>query len=87
MLFEDILILLMGGSAVYFIGIPLFKIIKTISNAKRDPLKEAKERLEQAKLEAEAAKLNKEVETLYDNMYKDTIEENEEENKKDKRRL
>jgi regulator of protease activity HflC (stomatin/prohibitin superfamily) len=46
MLLEDILILLLGGSAVYFIGIPIYKLIKAIVPPKRNPLEEAKQRLE-----------------------------------------
>lgn len=75
MWFEDLLILLAGGISVFFIGIPGYKLYKTLVPPKRDPLKEAQQRLEQARLDAEAAKLNKETQHLYDQMYTEALEE------------
>lgn len=59
MLFEEILFMLAGGVVVFFMGIPIYKFVKTALPQKRDRLAEAKVRLETAKVEAEAAKLEK----------------------------
>lgn len=76
MLLEDILLLLLMGSGVFLIGIPFFKLVKAVvPAAKRDPVKEARERLEQARLELEAAKVNKEVEKVYEDLYSDVTED------------
>ena len=75
MLFEDILIFLICGAAVFLIGIPLYKIARHLIPKKRNPLAEAKERLEVARLEAEAIKLNKETEHVYDHMYEEALED------------
>ena len=77
MLLEDILILLLIGSMIFFIGIPLYKIAKKLMPKKPNPLKDAKVRLEQVRLEVEAAKLNKEAEKLISGMYEETLEETE----------
>ena len=42
---------------------------------KRDPVKEAKLRLEVARADAEAAKLNKETEKVYEEIYQDVLDE------------
>ena len=80
MLFEDILFLLMLASGVFFIGIPSYKFFKTLVPQKRNPLADAKEKLEQAKLEMEAAKLNKEAEKLYQKMYEETLQDDDQTN-------
>lgn len=85
MLFEDIILLLMSGAAVFFIGIPIYKFIRVVAPPKRNPLEEAKERLERARLEAEAAKLNKETEKLYNNLYEETLQEDNETEKQNRR--
>lgn len=77
MLFEDILLLLMGGAAIFFIGIPIYRFVKLVVPQKRNPLVEAKERLERARLEAEAARLNKEAEKLYEQIYKESLQDEE----------
>jgi hypothetical protein len=87
MLFQDLLLLMLLASGVYFIGVPLAKLVRTLIPKKRDPLAEAKERLEQARLEAEAARLNKEAEKLYEKMYTETLQEEDvEENQQEKRK-
>lgn len=65
------------GLGIFFIGIPMFKILKALVPRKYDPLKEAKEKLELARKEAEAARLNKEAERLYEQMYNEALEEQE----------
>jgi hypothetical protein len=85
MLFEDIILLLMSGAAVFFIGIPIFKFIRVIAPPKRNPLEEAKERLELARLEAEAARLNKETEKVIETMYEETLQDEEDETKNNRR--
>jgi hypothetical protein len=69
MLLEDLLLLVAGVGAVFLIGIPFYRLVKAVVPKKRDPLAEARERLEQARLEQEALKLNKETEKLYEHMY------------------
>lgn len=75
LLFEELLILLAGGFSIFLIGIPGYKLFRSLIPPKRDPLKEAQERLKQARLDAEAAKLNKETQHLYDQMYHEVLED------------
>jgi len=75
MLLEDILLLLLMGSGVFLIGIQFFKLVRAVVPNRRDPVKEARERLEQARLELEAAKFNKEVEKVYEDLYSDVTED------------
>ena len=86
MLLEDLLILLIIGSGIFLIGIPFYKFIRAIVPQKRDPVAEAKIRLELAKADAEAAKLNKETERLYDSLYQETLENETEQPEKESRR-
>jgi hypothetical protein len=74
---EDLMILLLIASGVFFVGVPVVKFIKQITPHKRNPLAEAKERLELARLEAEAARVNKEAEKLYGEMYQEALEDEE----------
>lgn len=85
MAFELILIMTALGIGTFLIGIPSYKLIKSMIPQKRNPLAEAKIRLEQARLEAEAAKLNKETEKVYENLYKDVLEDDSSE--KEQRKL
>jgi hypothetical protein len=88
MAFEMLLIAFAIGIGVFLIGIPFYKLVKAMIPPKRNPLAEAKERLEQARLEAEAARLNKETEQVYSRLYTETLEEPEEsEEEKTHRRL
>ncbi len=80
---EDLLVFIAIGIGVFFIGIPLIKLVKQLTPKKRNPLAEAKEKLEQARLEVEAAKLNKEAEEVYSYLYEDVL--NEEKNEKQKK--
>jgi hypothetical protein len=77
MWFEDIMVLALIASGVFLIGIPTFKFLRAITPKKTNNLVEAKERLEQARLDAEAARLNKEVEKLYEEMYDDSLQDEE----------
>jgi hypothetical protein len=86
MLFEDILMLLALGGSVFFIGIPIWKLIRTIVPPKRDPVAEAKQRLAVAKADAEAAKLNKETEKVYEELYQDVLQDDET-NENNRRRI
>lgn len=76
--FVDILLLLLGGGGVFFIGIPFYKLMTRLIPSKRNTLAEAKERLEQARLDAEAARLNKEAEKIYDHLYEDALQKDDE---------
>ena len=88
MLIEDIILFLLGGSAFFFIGIPLVQLIKRLMPAaKKNTLAEAKERLEQARLDVEAAKLNKETEKIYDHLYEDVLQEDDAEKDEKHRRV
>jgi len=82
MLFESALILVMGIVATFLIGVPFYKLVRQLIPKKRDPLAEARARLEQAQLEAEAARLNKRVEEIYEETYSDVLGDDEEEDKK-----
>lgn len=77
--FEGLMIALMIGTGVFFVGIPLIKIIKMLLPSRRDSLKEAQERLEIARKEAEAARLNKEAEKVYSEIYEEVLEDDNEE--------
>jgi hypothetical protein len=77
MLFEDILILLAAGAGLIFVGIPGYKILRLLFPKKRDTLKEAQERLQQARIDLEAAKLDKQTSEAYDNLYKESLEDDE----------
>jgi hypothetical protein len=86
MLFEELIVLLLLGSGVFLIGVPFYRLIRKLIPHKRDPLKEAQERLEQARLEVEAARLNKEAEKLYSQMYDESLDDNDDENNTQNRR-
>lgn len=77
--FEGLMIALMIGAGVFFVGIPLIKIIKMMLPSRRDSLKEAQERLEVARKDAEAARLNKEAEKVYSEIYEEVLEDDNEE--------
>lgn len=73
MLFEDIMLIFGVGVTALFVVIPGYKLIKSLLPQKRNPLKEARERLEIAKQEVEAARLDKERERLYDELYNESL--------------
>lgn len=75
MLFEDLLLLFAMGSGIFFVGIPVWKFIRLAMPERRDPVAEAKLRLEVAKADAEAARLNKETEKVYENLYSEVLED------------
>ena len=87
MLFEDILIILAGGISVFFIGVPLWRLAQLFHSKKRDAVAEAKIRLEVAKKDLEAARLNKETEKLYEEMYRQALEDETDHNEKDEKKL
>lgn len=78
MLFEQLLILGLVISSFFMIVLPIYKFISPLVRQKqRNPLKDAKMRLELAKSEFEAAKLNKEAEQYYEQLYKEALEDSE----------
>ena len=82
MLFETVLISIVIGIAIFFIGIPLTKLVKAVvPPPKKDPLVEAKVRLELARKEKEAALLNKETDQLYQQMLDEIIDNDSDETK------
>lgn len=86
MLIEDIMLLCLLGVAVFLIGVPVFRLVKAVLPKKRvNPVVEAKERLETARLTVEAAKLDKEAEKLYEDLYQEALEDQENEQHKEKR--
>jgi hypothetical protein len=85
MAFEALLTFIVLGIGVLGIGIPSYRLVRTLFPPKRNPLEEAKERLERARLEAEAAKLNKQTENLYNNLYKDVLEDDVDSEKEHRR--
>ena len=72
---EIMLIAAAIATGTYYIGIPIWKLVKKLSPQKVDPIGDAKERLELAKAEIEAARLNKEAEELYGKMYEEALED------------
>lgn len=86
MWFEQLLLLLLLASSVFLIGIPLFKIAARLIPKKRNPLVEARVRLEQAHLEVEAARLDKERDKLYNKMYAETLQDEDEIQQQEKRK-
>jgi len=85
MLFEDILLALAASVAIFMIGLPTYKLFRLLSPPKRDPVAEAKERLEKARLEAEAARLEKETEKVYHDLYQDVLEDDSDSEKHNRR--
>jgi hypothetical protein len=82
MLFETVLIFIVTGIAIFFIGIPFTKLVKAVvPPPKKDPLVEAKVRLELARKEKEAALLNKETDQLYQQMLDEIINNDSDETK------
>ena len=78
MLFEELCIALLCAVAFFMIVLPIYKFIKPfIGSSKKDPVKEAKQRLYLAKAELEAAKLNKQAEECYEQLYQDALDETE----------
>jgi hypothetical protein len=75
MLFEDLIMLLALSSGIFFIGIPIWKLFRAVVPQKRDPVAEAKIRLEVAKADAEAARLNKEAEKVYEELYGEALQD------------
>ncbi len=86
MWFEDLMLLALIATSVLLIGIPIYKFVKIAVPSKRNTLAEAKERLEQARLEAEAARLNKEAEKIYEEIYQETLQDEEEDFQQEKRK-
>lgn len=78
MWFEDLMLLALIATSIFLIGIPIYKFLKVAIPRKRNALAEAKERLEQARLEAAAARLNKEAEKIYEEIYQETLQDEEE---------
>lgn len=77
-----ILLLILAAAVIFFIGIPLAKLVKFLIPEKKNPLEEAKQRLEQTKLEVEAARLEKEREELYAQMYNEALDDMEDTKRK-----
>jgi hypothetical protein len=82
MLIEDMLIMLLLGSGVFFIGIPAYKFVRALFPQKKDPVAEARVRLSVAKANVEAAKMDKEAEKIYEQLYSEALEEEETTNKR-----
>lgn len=82
MTFKLILFLLVLSVAIFTVGIPFIKLMRMLFPPKRDPLEEARVRLEVAKKEAQAARLNKETEKVYSEIYEDILEDEESDRKK-----
>jgi len=71
MLIRTFLFGIVGILALYFIGVPLFKLLKLTYYDVIDPLESAKARNERARKEAAAAEVDKETDKVYENMYKE----------------
>lgn len=77
MLIRTFLFGVVGLLALYFIGVPLFKLLKLWYYDLIDPLESAKARHERARKEAAAAEVDKETDKVYENMYKEDGSSNE----------
>jgi hypothetical protein len=74
MVLEDILLALAIGVVLLVIGLPIVRLLQALpSQRRRDPLAEARQRLEAAKTEEEAARLNREADRIYERLYDDTL--------------
>jgi hypothetical protein len=75
MLPEDVWLVLAIGIVLGVVGWPIYRLAHRRSWRRSDPLAEAQERLRIAKLDAETVRLNREAERVYDDMYKEALEE------------
>jgi hypothetical protein len=75
MLFEQLLIFVAIFLAIFMIGIPLIKLVRALIPVKKDPLVEARIRLEVARKEAEAARLNQETDKIYNQICNDIVDD------------
>jgi type II secretory pathway pseudopilin PulG len=82
MLIEDAIFLLVSLGVIGFLGRAAFNVIRSSKKTARSRIEEAKERLETAKADLEAARLEKEAEKLYDTLYKEAIEDDDNEQHK-----
>lgn len=82
MLFEGLLIMVLVTCTVLLIGIPAYKMIRELIPKKANPLADAKIRLEVARQEIEAARLNKEAEKIYNSLYEEVLQDDQESDRK-----
>lgn len=80
MLPETLLIAAVIAAAAYFIVIPIYKMFSLWFKNKqpKNPVEDARKRLADVQNEVEAAKLNKQAENLIDDLYKEALEEADE---------
>jgi hypothetical protein len=76
---KDILFTLVGLFALYFVGIPLFKLLNLWLYEVKDPLDSAQARLARARKEVAAAEVDKETEKVYQKMYQNEDESSSDE--------
>ena len=69
MLFEDMLLVCTLVIGFFLVVLPAYKLIRSLFPHRRDPVKEARERLRIVKIEAETLRINKETEKLYEETY------------------
>lgn len=79
-----LLLLAVLTSGFLIIGIPVYKYVNAVIPKKRNNLVEAQQRLEQARLDAEAARLHKEAEKLYNKMYEEAIQDEDQKDQQEK---
>ena len=72
---EDLLLVVAVGVVLGAIGWPLYLLAHRWTRRNRDPLADAQERLRIARLEAETARVNRETERIYDDLYKEALED------------
>ena len=84
MWFEYLMMFALLVAGVFLIGIPIYNFVQEYLPKKRNALQEARERLEQARLDKEAARLNKEAEKLYEEMYQEAVQDEQDEDKQEK---
>ncbi|MGH7439043.1 MAG: hypothetical protein ACRENE_25420 [Polyangiaceae bacterium] len=72
---EDLWLVVAVGIVLGVAGWPVYLLAHRWTRRNRDPLAEAHERLRAAQREAETARVNRETERIYDDLYKEAIED------------
>jgi len=81
MLIEDVIFLLVSLGVIAGVGHTILRFAKSSKHTARSRIEEAKIRLETAKADLEAARLEKEAEKLYETLYKEALEDENEQHK------
>jgi Na+/phosphate symporter len=75
MLFADVLFILVICAIVFFIGEPVYRLVRKLFPHKTNHLAEAKLRLDQAYIDAEIARVEQETNQIYDHLYDEALQD------------